>query len=336
MRILIATDAWEPQVNGVVTTLKKLKELSNDIVYVTPDDFKSIPNFIYPEIRIAIPNQKRIELLINLYNPDYIHIATEGPIGWAFRKWCIKNNKKFTTSYHTKFPEFFKAFYNIPTWMTYWIFRKFHNSGNGMFVATKSLETHLKSKGFKNLVAWNRGVDLSQFKPAGRTGKTKTNILLYVGRVSKEKNIEAFLELDFPNYKKIVVGDGPELNKLKQKYPKVMFTGTLQGEKLAHTYSMADCFIFPSKADTFGLVIIEALACGVPVAAYPVTGPIDILNEKVGCVNDSLSVAVENALLLDRKDCVEHAKKYDWQIVADMFIENIIKSNTRNKEDEIY
>lgn len=327
MKILIATDAWKPQVNGVVTTLTKIQELSDEVCFITPEDFKTYSNPIYPEIRLAFPSQLEILELIEKHNPDFIHISTEGPIGAAVRRWCLKNEKKFTTSYHTKFPEFLQAFFKIPTWATYWFFKRFHNAGNGLFVATESLAKDLQSKGFKNLIAWNRGVDLNQFKPVDR--QEKTNILLYVGRVSKEKNINAFLDLDFPEYKKVVVGDGPELKNLKIKYPDVFFLGTLTGEKLSRMYAHADCFVFPSKADTFGIVIVEALACGTPVAAYPVTGPIDILNNKVGAMDNDLSKAVKVALNVNRKDCVEHAKKYSWKNVVNSFIENVINTNTK-------
>lgn len=325
MKILIATDAWKPQVNGVVTTLTKIQELSNNVCFVTPDDFKTYGNKIYPEIRLAFPSQKEIQNLIEKHDPDFIHISTEGPIGLAVRKWCIKNDKRFTSSYHTKFPEFLQAFYKIPTWATYWYFRKFHNAGNGLFVATESLAKDLSSRGFKNLIPWSRGVDLNKFKPINRP--EKTNILLYVGRVSKEKNIKAFLNLDFPDYEKVVVGDGPELTILKKEYPDVTFTGVLKGKKLARMYAMADCFVFPSKADTFGIVMIEALACGTPVAAYPVTGPIDILNDKVGAVHKDLFIAVKEALKVNREDCVSHAKNYDWKTVVNSFVSNVIKTN---------
>lgn len=329
MKILIATDAWKPQVNGVVTTISKIQEHSKNICLITPDDFKTHSNPVYPEIRLAFPSQSEITNLMEKHKPNYIHISTEGPIGFAVRKWCLKNKKKFTTSYHTKFPEFLQAFFKIPTFMTYWYFKRFHNSGNGMFVATESLAKDLQSRGFKNLISWSRGVDLNRFKPIDRSLNEKTNILLYVGRVSKEKNIEKFLNLNFPDYHKIIVGDGPELKNLKAKYKDVIFTGALKGEKLARMYALADCFVFPSKSDTFGIVMIEALACGTPVAAYPVTGPIDILNHKVGCMDNDLHTAVKNALLLNRQDCVEHAKNYTWENVVDSFIENVIKTNTK-------
>ena len=329
MKILIATDAWKPQVNGVVTTLSKIKDLSDEVCFITPDDFKTYSNPAYPEIRLAFPSQFEILELIEKHQPDYVHISTEGPIGLAIRKWCLNHEKKFTTSYHTKF---LQAFFRIPTWMTYWYFRNFHNSGNGMFVATKSLANDLQSKGFKNLISWSRGVDLTQFYPDPHFISYGPKILLYVGRVSKEKNIDAFLEIkiDEPHLK-VVVGDGPDLERLKEKYkPDVLFLGKLTGKELADVYRAADCFVFPSKADTFGLVIIEALACGVPVAAYPVTGPIDILNDTVGNVDNDLSIAVKKALSLNRNDCVTYAKKYDWQIVVDSFVQNIVETNTKN------
>lgn len=332
MKILIVTDAWKPQVNGVVTTLIKIQELSKEVCFVTPDDFKTFKNPFYPEIRLCFPSQKNVQALIEKHNPDYIHISTEGPLGFAFRKWCLKNKKKFTTSYHTKFPEFLQAFWGIPTWMTFWYFKLFHNSGSGMFVATPSLAKELKSRGFKNLISWTRGVDISQFYPDPNFNSWGgKKILLYVGRVSKEKNIDAFLEANISEpHIKVVVGDGPELEKLKKQYAgkDVLFMGKKTGVELANAYRAADCFVFSSKADTFGLVTIEALACGVPVAAYPVTGPIDILNDRVGAMDDDLSVAIERALKLDRKECAEYAKKYDWIKVVDSFVEKVIETNT--------
>jgi glycosyltransferase involved in cell wall biosynthesis len=321
MRILNVTDAWEPQVNGVVTTLKKIKELSKeDIIFITPNNFRSYPNPFYSEIKICFPTQEEVSEMIRGINPDHIHISTEGPIGWSFRRWCIDNNVKFTTSYHTKFPEFLKAQFSIPTWMTYWFFRKFHKYSKGVFVATPSLQKELKQNGFKNLIPWSRGVDIELFKP---DKKIYNNILLYVGRISKEKNIEEFLKIDMPEYKKVVIGDGPILNDLKKKYSEVHFTGTLKGEQLAFWYRNADCFVFPSKSDTFGLVILESLASGTPVAAYPVTGPIDIIIPQVGYVNDNLEVAIKNALLCDRTICRNYAEQFSWQKVVDVFIERV-------------
>lgn len=318
--ILIATDAWEPQVNGVVTTLKKIQELDKEVIFLTPNDFKNFYNPIYPEIRLAFPSQKEISSIISNINPSHIHISTEGPIGWAVRKWCINNKFKFSTSYHTKFPEFLNSLCGIPVWMTYWIFKKFHNAGQGMFVSTPSLAKDLKKIGFKNIIPWSRGVDTKLFYPLKRK-PTKT--LLYVGRVSKEKNIEAFLNIDMPEYKKIVVGDGPELESMKRKYPNVQFEGLQKGVKLAYWYKVCDVFVFPSKSDTFGLVMLESLACGTPVAAYPVTGPIDIIKPNVGCLNEDLKLAVEQALLCDRKVCRNYAEEFSWHNTVKTFIKEV-------------
>jgi glycosyltransferase involved in cell wall biosynthesis len=320
--ILIATDAWEPQVNGVVMTLKKIQEECDDVVFITPNDFKSFPCPFYKEIRLSIPFGigKKIKKL----NPKYIHIATEGPIGLAVRNWCIANKRNFTTSYHTKFPEFLEAMIDFPIHWTYAYMKKFHSKSSAVMVSTDSLKIDLERRGFVNLVKWTRGVDTNLFKPPAKKNlKGTIPMLLYVGRVSPEKNIEAFLDLDIIATK-VVVGDGPELERLKQKYPCVNFMGKLSGKNLAFVYQNADVFVFPSKTDTFGLVIIEALACGTPVAAYPVTGPIDILNKKVGAMDWDLKVACEKALKLKGSDCSKFIKEnYDWKKTAKMFIDNL-------------
>jgi len=320
--ILIATDAWCPQVNGVVMTLKKIQEECDDVVFITPNDFKSFPCPFYKEIRLsfAINIDKKIKKL----NPKYIHIATEGPIGLAVRNWCIKNKRNFTTSYHTKFPEFLEAMINFPTRLTYRYMKWFHSKSSAVMVSTDSLKKDLERRGFVNLVKWTRGVDTNLFKPPVKPKpKAKIPMFLYVGRVSVEKNIEAFLDLDV-KATKVVIGDGPELERLKQKYRCVNFMGKLSGTNLAFVYQNADVFVFPSKTDTFGLVIIEALACGTPVAAYPVTGPIDILNKKVGAMDWDLKIACEKALKLKSSHCSKFIKEnYDWKKTANMFIDNL-------------
>jgi glycosyltransferase involved in cell wall biosynthesis len=322
--ILIATDAWEPQVNGVVMTLKKIQEECDDVVFLTPNDFKSFPCPLYNEISLAIPFNisKKIEKI----NPKYIHIATEGPIGLAVRNWCVSNKRNFTTSYHTKFPELVEAMTHIPTSISYRYMRWFHSKSSAVMVTTDSLKKDLEERGFVNLVKWTRGVDTNLFKPPAKKNlKGKIPMFLYVGRVSVEKNIEAFLDLDVIATK-VVVGDGPELERLREKYPYVNFMGKLMGRDLAFVYQNADLFVFPSKADTFGLVIIEALACGTPVAAYPVTGPIDILNDKVGAMDWDLKVACEKAVRLKSSDCSKFIKdNYDWKKTAKMFIDNLRK-----------
>lgn len=339
MKILIATDAWLPQINGVVTTLLKLKEFAEkdkdvELVFITPDDFLQIPNPIYPEVKLSFVYYSKIDKLIReKYQPDYIHIATEGPIGWEVRKWCKKNKKAFTTSYHTKFPEFLNKLIGVPESISYQVMKTFHNAGSGIMVTTESLKKDLLKRGFNNVNEWSRGVDLSLFKPIKTKTKLKNKtVLLYVGRVSKEKSIESFLDINYPDCIKVVVGDGPELSKLKKKYKDVWFTGPLKGKELADWYKNADVFVFPSKADTFGIVIIEALACGTPVAAYPVTGPIDILNNQVGAMHEDLKIAIDQALKKDRKKCAEYAKRFSWEYSYNVFINNILISNSKIEE----
>jgi glycosyltransferase involved in cell wall biosynthesis len=303
-------------------TLKKIQEECDDVVFITPKDFKSYPCPFYNEISLALP--VNIGKKIKEINPTYIHIATEGPIGLAVRSWCIKNKRNFTTSYHTKFPELLEAIINFPVHWTYSYMKWFHSKSSAVMVTTDSLKKDLENRGFINLVKWTRGVDTNLFKPAEQSKyKAKIPMFLYVGRVSAEKNIEAFLDLDI-KATKVVVGDGPELERLKLKYPYVNFMGKLHGKDLAFIYQNADLFVFPSKADTFGLVVIEALACGTPVAAYPVTGPIDILNDKVGAMDWDLKVACRKAVKLKRSDCSNFIKEnYDWKKTAKMFIDNL-------------
>jgi glycosyltransferase involved in cell wall biosynthesis len=321
--ILIATDAWEPQINGVVMTLKQIKKECDDVVFITPNDFKSIPCPFYKDIRLSWA--WNVSRLIKKINPKYIHIATEGPIGFFVRNWCIQNNRNFTTSYHTKFPEYLHKMVGVPTELTYKYMKWFHSMSSAVMVTTNSLKQELEGRGFKNLVKWTRGVDTNLFYPLSKNARIANDrpTYLYVGRVSKEKNIEAFLDLKLEG-NKTVVGDGPELKRLSKKYPDVFFTGALKGNDLALFYRTADVFVFPSKTDTFGMVIIEALACGTPVAAYPVTGPKDILTPEVGAMNDNLGVAIQEALKLDRNKCTEFVQKnYVWSKTAKMFIDNL-------------
>ena len=321
-KILIVTDAWYPQVNGVVTTLTKLKEHCSDIEFITPENFKTHSLFFYPEIKLAFPSQSQINDLIGYHNPHYIHIATEGPIGLAVRKWCIKNNFKFTTSYHTRFPEYLYEYYKIPLFISYSYLKWFHSHSQGIMVATETMSKILKEKNFQNILSWSRGVDTHQFYPSKVKQDSNNPVFLYVGRVSKEKNIEAFLKLNLPGHK-VVVGDGPQLKNLKSKYKDVEFTGKLTGKSLLHQYQRANVFVFSSKSDTFGLVMLEALACGVPVAAYPVPGPLDILTPKTGCISSDLTLACLKALELKSEDCISHAQTFDWKNVTDIFVKNV-------------
>lgn len=324
-KIIIATDAWSPQVNGVVTTYRQMEKHLDNCLFVTPHLFRNFPMPGYNEIKLSLVTPSMIDNIFSQYDIEHIHIATEGPIGLAVRRWCIKNNKKFTTSYHTKFPEFVQAMYKIPAWLVYSYFRYFHNKSSAVMVATESLDRELKARGFKNTVMWSKGVDTDQFRPT-LTEQDKVKTLLYVGRVSKEKNIEAFLKCQIPNSRKIVVGSGPDLQNLINKYKdSATFVGSKTGEDLTYYYNLADVFVFPSKSDTFGLVILEALACGTPVAAYPVTGPIDILNPKIGAMSEDLEQAINQALTLDRYDCYKFTEQYSWKKVAEHFLQ-IIKS----------
>jgi glycosyltransferase involved in cell wall biosynthesis len=293
MRIVLATDAWEPQVNGVVRTLTRTiaecRAMGHDVEVIEPSQFKTIPAPTYPEIRLALGAEEEIRERLRAYEPEAVHIATEGPIGIATRRICVEWKLPFTTSYHTKFPEFIQSFFRIPTWMTYWFFRNFHNAGNGTFVATSSLAKELGDRGFKNLIPWTRGVDTKVFHP----NKTITEpYILYVGRVSVEKNIRAFLDIK-TEFRKVVVGDGPELKALTKRYPDVEFVGKQKGSMLSYWYQNAEVFVFPSKNDTFGLVMLEALACGLPVAAYPINGALDLQDEK-NFINFSSSIRLNS------------------------------------------
>jgi glycosyltransferase involved in cell wall biosynthesis len=330
MRILIATDAWRPQVNGVVRTYENLKrELEAQGHFVTilsPLDFVTLPCPGYREIRLALARRSQIAALIKAGSYDHVHIATEGPIGWATRAVCLRGNVRFTTSFHTRFPEYIEAYIGLPAWISYAIQRRFHRAGIGMFVATQSLKAELSKRGFRRGMLWARGVDTGLFRP--RSGDRDESAadgptFIYVGRVSLEKNVEAFLRLDLPG-RKVVVGDGPILDYLRQTYPDVIFKGAKTGDELAREYASADVFVFPSRTDTFGLVLLEAMASGLGIAAYPVTGPIDVVTPGVtGCLNDDLRMAALEALKLDRDQVRVQAMRHGWSRVADLFIANI-------------
>jgi len=337
LRICIVSDAWHPQVNGVVRTLdtlkRELKTMGHKVYMLTPKLFKTIPCPTYPEIQLALGTRNRVPEIMQRWNVDAVHIATEGPLGWAARGWCKKNSHPFTTAYHTAFPEYIAARTPLPAGLFYPIFRKFHAPSHGVLVATPTVRDMLVERGFKNIVPWTRGVDSAQFHPhtvAYETCKFKRPVQLYVGRVAVEKNIEAFLASNVPGTK-VVVGEGPAKEKLQTRFPEVKFLGAKFGTDLAEAYGAADVFVFPSKTDTFGLVMIEALATGTPVAAYPVQGPIDVLgnkgtgpfpewNKPVASLNKNLDVAIQDALTFDRKDCADFAKLYNWQAVAQQFI----------------
>ena len=327
MRILIATDAWKPQVNGVVRTLdntmKCLEERGHDVFILSPERFWSFPCPTYPEIRLAwgmVP----VGGIIREFGPHAIHIATEGPVGLAVRTWCMLNRYPFTTSFTTRFPEYISMRFPISSALSYGYFKWFHSASSATMVATKSVEMELEKHGFRKVVNWSRGVDAELFNPwRPYVEAGPSPIFLYVGRVAVEKNLCEFLDADVKGTK-IVVGDGPDLGLLEKEYPDVIFKGLKRGNELADIYAAADVFVFPSKTDTFGIVMLEAMACGVPVAAYPVAGPGDIiLDGKTGCLGDNLKEAMEEALLLDRRDCRDFALKMTWGAATEQFLENL-------------
>ena len=324
--ILLVTDTWTPQVNGVVTTWKNIinycKNNNINFSVIHPYLFKNISWPFYKEIKLPLVTFKKIENLIEEINPEHIHIATEGILGWHTRKYCNKRKINFTTSYHTKFPEFLKSLYGIPEKITYPIMKKFHSSSIATLVNTPTMKKELESKGFNNLIGWTRGVDRGLFKPnfdkklrdiIDPGGEKK--IILYVGRVSKEKNIKSFCKIskEREDYKLVIVGDGPIKKQLEKDYPKIIFTGFKHGNELVRYYSVADCCVFPSLNDTFGNTILESIACGTPVAAFPINGPIDIINQGVsGYFDSNLSYAIEETLKCSREYTLKTIEKYDW------------------------
>jgi glycosyltransferase involved in cell wall biosynthesis len=329
MKILIISDAWLPQINGVVRTLQTtklyLEKLGHHVEVISPDLFSTIPCPSYPEIRLVVqPARFKVIDFIHTFRPDCIHIATEGPLGWAGRNACHALNLPFTTSFHTKFPEYIHARLGIPTQWSYQFLRWFHRLSKRVMVATQSMQNSLEKQGFEHLVHWSRGVDVELFHPRPKDFLPDLRpISMYVGRVAVEKNIEAFLQAELPGTK-YVVGGGPQLEYLRAHYPKVKFVGAKTGEELAGYYAAADVFVFPSRTDTFGLVMLEALASGVPIAAYPVPGPIDILREtQVGCLDENLTQAILQALQLDKNQCRPHALKYSWQACTQQFLNNL-------------
>jgi len=324
-RVLIATDAWEPQINGVVRTLsvlaKEVRKLGHEVEFLEPSLFKTVPLPTYPEIKIATNPARVTAQVIEDYQPDAIHIVTEGPIGWAARRYCTKMGRRFTSSFHTRFPEYVEARTYLPADWIYPIIRRFHERSETLMVTTEALRNELGMRGFRNIQLWPRGVDVDLFRPRPKDWlQLPRPIWLYVGRVSVEKNISAFLDLDLPG-SKLVVGDGPLLETLKSAYPSVHFTGPKFGEELAGYYAASDAFVFPSRTDTYGLVALEALASGVPVAAYPVLGPRDIIGDApVGCIHEDLKVAAENALKADPATCREFALTFSWEACAERFL----------------
>ncbi len=329
MRIMIVTDAWVPQTNGVVRTLSQtadwLGRFGHEVRMLTPRDFRSIACPTYPEIRLSLLPRKTLAARIAGFAPHALHIATEGPLGLAARGHCLKHELRFTTSYHTQFPQYVRARVPIPIAASYWLLHRFHGAAARTMVSTRSLRQDLAARGFKNLASWRRGVDTDLFKPGPKDFLTLPRpIAAYVGRVSVEKNIEAFLDMPWHG-SKIVIGDGPERARLQAQHPTTLFTGFRFGRDLASHLAAADIMVFPSRTDTFGLVNLEAMACGVPVAAYPVTGPIDVIEDGVsGALDEDLATAARRALELDPEKCRAHALRFGWDASAREFESNLV------------
>ncbi|MGA2553017.1 MAG: glycosyltransferase family 1 protein [Burkholderiaceae bacterium] len=328
MKILIVTDAWDPQVNGVVRTLKstrrELQKMGHEVDVLSPLEFQTIPCPTYPEIRLSLFPGGRVRQRIAQGAPDALHIATEGPLGMAARAFAIRKRMPFTTAYHTRFPEYVKARFAIPLSVTYRFLRWFHGRSEAVLVPTKVVKSDLEAFGFdpERVVLWSRGVELDIFKPGpALPNDARPPVFLCVGRVAVEKNIEAFLDLDLPGTK-WVAGEGPLLEALRKKHPDVRFTGVLDQAELASLYNAASVFVFPSRTDTFGLVLLEAMACGCPVAAYPVTGPVDVIGDSpAGVLNDDLRFAALEALKIPRALPRAHAERFSWEACSRQFLE---------------
>ncbi len=328
MKIAIITDAWYPQTNGVVTTLNRtgecLRQMGHEVKYITPEPFKTIPLPTYKSIRLALFPKRKVFAMLDAFMPDAVHIATEGPLGMAAKRYCKKRGLKFTTAYHTQFPQYVRLRAPIPISLTYAILRRFHGQAQRTMVPTETQRQELLKWGFKNVVVWSRGVDVDLFKPSDKGFLTDPRpISLFVGRVAVEKNIEAFLDLDLPGTK-YVVGGGPDLEALCDKYPKAKFVGFKYGEELAKHIAAADVFVFPSRTDTFGLVMLEAMACGVPVAAFPVVGPIDVVKQgETGVLDEDLKKATLAALELSPDDARAYAEQNSWMSATGQFYSHL-------------
>ncbi|MEY4761600.1 MAG: hypothetical protein RLZZ200_1456 [Pseudomonadota bacterium] len=332
VKILIATDAWLPQTNGVVNTLRQtvaaLRALGHDVETVTPQGFRTLPCPSYPEIRLSLFPGARVREIVARFAPDAIHIATEGPIGVAMRRLCLARGMPFTTSYHTQFPEYLRRRAPIPLGWSYAAMRRFHGAAARCMVSTPSMQAQLEQRGFGNIVRWQRGVDTTLFQPRSKDFLAFARpIAIYVGRLAVEKNVDAFLRMPWRGTK-VVVGDGPDRERLQQRYPDAVFRGYRFGEDLAKHLAAADVMVFPSVTDTFGLVNLESMACGVPVAAYPVPGPIDVIDDGVtGALDVDLSTAARRALKLSPADCRRRAVDADWFASTRQFVANLVEAS---------
>jgi glycosyltransferase involved in cell wall biosynthesis len=346
MRIALATDAWYPQINGVVRTLgatvAELDRRGIEVELITPERFMTVPMPGYTAIRLAMAPRFPVRRLLARFQPDLVHIATEGPIGWSARGWCLKHKVPFTTAFHTRFPEYAAVRTGLSAERFWPILRRFHQPSRAILVATPTLEAELKAQGLNQTHRWSRGIDRWLFRPDGAPHPALADlprpILLNVGRVAIEKNLAAFLALDTPGTK-VVVGDGPARAELARRYPEVRFIGELSGEELASAYRAADCFVFPSLTDTFGLVVIEALACGLPVAAFPASGPLDILGAAgrgadgrfpatMGACDADLGVAIARALRADRNAAAVFGAGFSWERATDQFVDALSRATT--------
>ena len=331
LRIAIVTDAWAPQTNGVVrtlsTTCENLRARGHEVEVISPDGYASLPCPSYPEIRLAFPWPGAVGKRLDAFKPDAIHIATEGPLGIIARRYCLKHGLEFTTAYHTQFPAYVARRTRLPEKLFWPYIRWFHGPSARIMTATRSIRNELREQGLTHLHRWSRGVDLAEFGPDVDAplefAALPRPIQLFVGRVAVEKNLPAFLANTYSGTK-VVVGDGPAMKQLQRDYPDALFLGRKTGRELAACYAVADVFVFPSRTDTFGLVMIEALACGTPVAAFPVPGPLDILTDKVGAMCDSLERAIDAALYCEKPDCLALAAQYSWDKATDQFESGLI------------
>jgi len=331
MRIAIVTDAWEPQVNGVVRTLQSVRRVleaqGHKVKVISPDLFYSVPCPTYPEIRLAMVRSRTIGDLLDEFSPHAVHLATEGPVCVAARRWCLRHDFPFTTAYHTQFPDYVEARSGVPAEWVWRYIRWFHAPAQSILASTASIRQALVDHGLTQVRHWGRGVDLANFHPGvvphPAMAALPGPVQLYVGRVAVEKNLEAFLASEHPGTK-VVVGDGPARAALEAKYPEAKFMGSMFGPELAQAYRAADMFVFPSKTDTFGLVMIEALACGTPVAAYPVTGPVDILTDETGAMAEDLDLAIAQALTRDRDACAAYGRSFTWEASAAQFLAALV------------
>jgi glycosyltransferase involved in cell wall biosynthesis len=328
MRVLIATDAWRPQVNGIALTLAALARNAPDVglevEFLTPEGFSSFPVPTYPSLRLSLPRRGEVSRRIEAAQPQAIHVATEGTLGLAARAYCLRRKLPFTTSYTTRYPQYIAARSPIPESWTYAALRRFHSASALTMVATPSLWNDLTARGFRNLGFWTRGVDTALFSPENRAELNLPRpIFLCAGRVAVEKNLEAFLSLDLPG-SKVVIGEGPQEAELKHRFPKAHFLGLKMGADLAAHIAAADVFVFPSRTETFGVVQLEALACGVPVAAFRVMGPKDVIGDHpVGVLDDDLRRACLRALSISRSACRNFAQGYSWQNSARQFASHL-------------